>query len=1266
MKHFTKLLFITLLSVLLGNATAWGDEVTLDYDCTNGNTPANNGISISTSNYTVTKTISGSSYVLKITNANQDAYTKISHAKNQDAVQFGTGSNPLGSNFSITLQTQLTNISSVEIQAYANGGGTLSIGVGNNDGTITKAFKYNNGENTSTTMVSGTSPNTYIFNGDATTGYLIIGKSATKYFRIKSIKITYNTSSPSLTSSDLTLTGSTALSFDLYNNSSAQTVSYTTSSSGAVTVSGGTGYVTTSVDETNKTITVTPTAVTPSAQTITVSQAADATYNAGSATFTVTITDSTPITPSTEEWVETSITDLTSSDVFVIVGNNGSNYAMTNNNGTSNPPAATGVTVEGNKITSTVADNLKWNISGNATEGYTFYPNGSTTTWLYCTNTNNGVRVGVNDGKTFKLQDNYLHHNTTSRFVGIYNSQDWRCYTSSGGNIANQTFKFYKKVTDSNLPNLSAEDVNIEYNAESGSIAYTLTNPVDGGTLTATSSEDWVTIGSVGESSIPFTTSANNTATPRTATVTLTYTYNTDETVTKSVTITQAANPNVVMTIAEVRAQETGDVKTQGIVTSCEGKTAYIQDNTAAVCVYNSSSNLELSVGDEITVEGSLTTFNGLLEIAPLTISTVSTGNAVTPTVKTIAEINTDANGDNDLQGMYVKIVDATVTAISVSGNSQSVTISQNGQTMTVYGGSLSVSANDVITVVGNIGCYNNVQIVHPQLVTFEITAESSNTEYGTVAVSGNTITATPVSGYRVSTTTAYEVTNGTATVTQDGNIFTVTATSDCTIRINFETIPTHTVTFSDNGNTSTETYAEDATITFPTIEDIAEFKFVGWTTTEINGTQETAPEMVTSATMSTTDITYYAVYAEESEGSGTPVTKWMRIGDASNIDGEGVYALLTHENTEGDNAAYAFNGEITSGHGQSTASYFTFDTEGYADTAPEGTCELTFTSVTVDDVSGYTMYNSNYGYLYASAASSGKLAWHETEESCWRHETLNEQEEWIYKANNAHLRVYSNTFRTYGANNNQSLYFAKKVTEQGTSLTNYRTKVAVTITFQKQNTSMYYSAYNLTVPEGVIAKTYKVANGKPVISKTYQAGETIAKATAVILTLTDQPSNAANLGLTKEFRLARTGVADEENKLVGWDEATLVSSEYPAEEYIAYVLSTKNGDNPGFYYMSGHPQGDTNFQSGAHKAVFPVLKSEASSSKSAWLFSEIDDEVTGISDASIMNHEENMMNNGVYDLQGRKVADNLSSILSHPSSQKGIYIVNGKKVIIK
>lgn len=146
----------------------------------------------------------------------------------------------------------------------------------------------------STGEISGsTSSTTVTWTGSATSAFTITNN---KQIRWTSIVVTYSTSGgSSLTDNNLALTGAPiSLSFDLYNSSSAQVVNYTTSSTGAVTVSESV-YATFAIDAEKKTITVTPKAVTPSAQTITVNQAANETYKAGSATFTLTITDSTPI-----------------------------------------------------------------------------------------------------------------------------------------------------------------------------------------------------------------------------------------------------------------------------------------------------------------------------------------------------------------------------------------------------------------------------------------------------------------------------------------------------------------------------------------------------------------------------------------------------------------------------------------------------------------------------------------------------------------------------------------------------------------------------------------------------------------------------------------------------------------------------------------------------------------------------------------------------------------------------------------------------------
>ena len=163
----------------------------------------------------------------------------------------------------------------------------------------------------------------------------------------------------------------------------------------------------------------------------------------------------------------------------------------------------------------------------------------------------------------------------------------------------------------------------------------------------------------------------------------------------------------------------------------------------------------------------------------------------------------------------------------------------------------------------------------------YVITAVSNNDSWGTVSLSGATITAEPKAGYCVSTSTPYEVKSGTATVTQNGNAFTVDASSDCTIQINFEALPTYTVTWIVNGDTKdTQTYTSGDALVLPTYTptaaDCDDVKtFAGWTATEITGVSETKPaDLFTTASGTVTSAaTYYAVFEGEEGGSTTSTT---------------------------------------------------------------------------------------------------------------------------------------------------------------------------------------------------------------------------------------------------------------------------------------------------------------------------------------------------------------------------------------------------------
>lgn len=170
-----------------------------------------------------------------------------------------------------------------------------------------------------------------------------------------------------------------------------------------------------------------------------------------------------------DKWVKTAPAGLVDGDVVVIVDLYHDNYglAMSNDKGTSSAPSAVKVTLNNYKseITSTVADNLMWTLSI-SDDGYQFYATEST--WMYCINNNNGLRVGDNSQyqyfsiKTVNVNNVdkiYLYNDNQGRYIGVYNDQDWRSYTTSpsNNNIKNTVTAFFKKVsgTDANLTSIT-------------------------------------------------------------------------------------------------------------------------------------------------------------------------------------------------------------------------------------------------------------------------------------------------------------------------------------------------------------------------------------------------------------------------------------------------------------------------------------------------------------------------------------------------------------------------------------------------------------------------------------------------------------------------------------------------------------------------------------------------------------------------------------------------------------------------------------------
>ena len=141
-------------------------------------------------------------------------------------------------------------------------------------------------------------------------------------------------------------------------------------------------------------------------------------------------------------WTETELSAIADGTRLVIVSSKASSlYALSNDNGTGSAPDAVSVTASGTSLASDPADTIIWTLE-KSEDGYRFK---SGTDYLYCNSSNNGVRVGTNANNLFTVDaDNgYLKNTATSRYLGVYNNSDWRCYTNTTGNTAGQTFLYY-------------------------------------------------------------------------------------------------------------------------------------------------------------------------------------------------------------------------------------------------------------------------------------------------------------------------------------------------------------------------------------------------------------------------------------------------------------------------------------------------------------------------------------------------------------------------------------------------------------------------------------------------------------------------------------------------------------------------------------------------------------------------------------------------------------------------------------------------------
>ena len=154
--------------------------------------------------------------------------------------------------------------------------------------------------------------------------------------------------------------------------------------------------------------------------------------------------------------------------------------------------------------------------------------------------------------------------------------------------------------------------------------------------------------------------------------------------------------------------------------------------------------------------------------------------------------------------------------------------------------------------------------------VGYSITADTNNSNYGTVSVKGSTITATPKTGYAVS---GYTILSGSATVNRNGNVFNVIPTSDVSICINFAKRTQSTVRFAFADGTVTQqvAYTGDVIALPDHSGSLASgHTFVGWAESKVEDTTEMPTYYKAGENYTVvSDVVLYALYSRVEAGSG-------------------------------------------------------------------------------------------------------------------------------------------------------------------------------------------------------------------------------------------------------------------------------------------------------------------------------------------------------------------------------------------------------------
>ena len=431
--------------------------------------------------------------------------------------------------------------------------------------------------------------------------------------------------------------------------------------------------------------------------------------------------------------------------------------------------------------------------------------------------------------------------------------------------------------SSSSTPLINASNVELAADATSGTISYSISNPVEGKSISASTTADWISNFEYTDNTVTFTTEANTTTAARTADITLKYDGATD----KVVTITQKGKPFDSIESMYDAAVNYGSTATSStikfgnwVVSGVAGNNAYVTDGTNGFIIYAKDHGFK--VGDILsgTVTCSLQLYNGSAELTGITSTTegltVTTGGIVTPketTIDKLSGLNTGAvivlkgvnydgtnftDGTNSIQPYKTFMTTLPTFDTSKKYNVTGVYI-QYGTTKEIA----PRSEDDIEEVTAAKYSITVAEGIKHGTVTPNVTSAIEGTKV--------TLTIEPETHYELSTLTITD-SNGANVKYNEVDYSFLMPAYNVTVSATFAESAKYYVMYSSLGEEvgdGEEVYAGECIAKAPEVTAPEGWEFAGWTADRTYTTSTAVPTYFPAETPITQDTILYAVFSK-------------------------------------------------------------------------------------------------------------------------------------------------------------------------------------------------------------------------------------------------------------------------------------------------------------------------------------------------------------------------------------------------------------------